>query len=60
MRIISQDKKYDLPYENYGFMINGSGIRDIGRKRCGSKQWRDIGDNRRDRLQHGAGAWCRE
>lgn len=30
MRIISQDKKYDLPYENYGFMIDGSDIRAIG------------------------------
>ena len=30
MRVISQDKKYDLPYENYGFMIDGSDIRAIG------------------------------
>lgn len=30
MRIISQDKKYDLPYENYGFMIDGSNIKAIG------------------------------
>ena len=30
MRVISQDKKYDLPYENYGFMINGGDIRVIG------------------------------
>lgn len=30
MRIISQDKTFDLPYENYGFMIDGSNIKAIG------------------------------